>query len=331
MNRVMIIAEAGVNHNGDLDTAKRLVDAASKAGANAVKFQTYRTELLAVRDAIKAEYQYRNTGKNLSQYEMLKELELSYDSFKELSLYCASRNIMFLSSPFDETSMEYLDQLGVEIIKIPSGEITNYGYLKKAASLQKPIILSTGMSTMEETREALDLLDEGGQDITLLHCTSAYPTPMEEVNLNAMSHMKQVFSRNVGYSDHTMGIEVAIAAAALGACVIEKHMTLDKTMPGPDHRLSLEPTEFKLMVDSIRNIEMALGNGYKEPSKEECKNRDRVRKFLVASRDIKKGELFTVNNLCAKRCSPGISPMRLKDLLGTPSDRDYKMDERILT
>lgn len=331
MNRVMIIAEAGVNHNGDLDTAKGLVDAAREAGADAVKFQTYRTELLAVRDAIKAEYQYRNTGKNLSQYEMLKELELSYDSFKELSLYCTSRNIMFLSSPFDETSMEYLDQLGVEIIKIPSGEITNYGYLKKAASLQKPIILSTGMSTMEEIGEALNLLDESGQDITLLHCTSAYPTPMEEVNLNAMSHMKQVFSRNVGYSDHTMGIEVAIAAAALGACVIEKHMTLDKTMPGPDHRLSLEPTEFKLMVDSIRNIEMALGNGYKEPSKEECKNRDRVRKFLVASRDIKKGELFTVNNLCAKRCSPGISPMRLKDLLGTPSDRDYKMDERILT
>lgn len=289
MNRVMIIAEAGVNHNGDLNTAKRLVDAAREAGADAVKFQTYRTEFLAVRDAIKAEYQYRNTGNSLSQYEMLKELELSYDSFKELSLYCASRSIMFLSSPFDETSMEYLDQLGVGIIKIPSGEITNYVYLKKAASLQKPIILSTGMSTMEEIKEALELLDEGGQDITLLHCTSAYPTPMEEVNLNAMSHMKQVFSRNVGYSDHTMGIEVAIAAAALGACVIEKHMTLDKTMPGPDHRLSLEPEEFKLMTDSIRNIEIALGNGHKEPSKEEFKNRDRVRKFLVASRDIKKG------------------------------------------
>lgn len=330
MNRVMIIAEAGVNHNGDLDTAKRLVDAAREAGADAVKFQTYHTELLAVRDAIKADYQYRNTGNSLSQYEMLKELELSYDSFKEISLYCTSRNIMFLSSPFDETSMEYLDQLGVGIIKIPSGEITNYGYLRKAASLQKPIILSTGMSTMEEIGEALDLLDEGGQDITLLHCTSAYPTPMGEVNLNAMSHMKQVFSRSIGYSDHTMGIEVAIAAAALGACVIEKHMTLDKTMPGPDHRLSLEPKEFRLMTDSIRNIEIALGNGYKEPSKEECKNRDRVRKFLVASRDIKKGELFTVDNLCAKRCSPGISPMRLKTLLGTPSDRDYKMDERIL-
>lgn len=330
MNKVMIIAEAGVNHNGDLHTAKRLVDAAREAGADAVKFQTYRTELLAVRDAIKAEYQYRNTGKNLSQYEMLKELELSYDSFKELSLYCTFRNIMFLSSPFDETSMEYLDQLGVEMIKIPSGEITNYGYLKKAASLQKPIILSTGMSTMEEIGEALNLLDESGQDITLLHCTSAYPTPMEEVNLNAMSHMRQVFSRNIGYSDHTMGIEVAIAAAALGACVIEKHMTLDKTMPGPDHRLSLEPEEFRLMTDSIRNIELALGNGYKEPSKEECKNRDRVRKFLVASRDIKKGEPFTMDNLCAKRCSPGISPMRLKALLGTPSDRDYKMDERII-
>lgn len=329
MKRIMIIAEAGVNHNGNLDTAKRLVDAASAAGADAVKFQTYRTELLAVPGAKKADYQQQNTGKNLSQYEMLKELELSYDNFKELSLYCIFRNIMFLSSPFDETSMDYLDRLGMEIIKIPSGEITNYGYLKKAASLQKTIILSTGMSTIGEIQEALKLLDEGGQEIILLHCTSAYPAPMEEVNLNAMAHMKQVFSRRIGYSDHTMGIEVAVAAAALGACVIEKHLTLDKTMPGPDHRLSLEPAEFKLMVDSIRNIEMALGSGHKEPSKEELKNRDFVRKFLVASRDIKKGETFTTDNLCAKRCFPGISPMRLKTILGTPSDRDYKIDERI--
>lgn len=329
MNRVMIIAEAGVNHNGDFNTAKKLIDAASKAGADAVKFQTYRTDLLAARSAKKADYQYQNTGKNLSQYEMLKELELSYEDFKELFLYCTNQNIMFLSSPFDETSMEYLDQLGVTMIKIPSGEITNYGYLKKAASLKKPIILSTGMSTMSEIQEALNLLDEGGQEITLLHCSSAYPTPMEDVNLNAMAHLKYAFSKRVGYSDHTMGFEVAVAAAALGACVIEKHITLHKTMAGPDHKLSLEPDEFSLMTASIRNIEKAMGNGKKTPSKEELKNRDYVRKFLVAARDIKKGEPFTMENLCAKRCSPGISPMKLTSILGTPSNRDYLTDERI--
>lgn len=331
MSRVMIIAEAGVNHNGDLNTAKRLIDAAKEAGADAVKFQTYRAELLAAPSAKKADYQYENTGKNRSQYEMLKELELSYDNFKELFTYCNDQNIPFLSSPFDEISMEYLDHLGVEIIKIPSGEITNYRYLKKAASLKKPIILSTGMSTIKEIQGALDLLDEGGQEITLLHCSSAYPTPMEDVNLNAMFHLKKAFKRKVGYSDHTMGIEVAVAATALGACVIEKHITLDKTMTGPDHKLSLEPKEFKLMSDSIRNIETAMGNGKKAPSPQELKNRDHVRKFLVAAQDINKGDLFTMDNLCAKRCSPGISPMRLAAIVGTPSNRDYKTNERIET
>ncbi len=331
MSRVMIIAEAGVNHNGDLNTAKRLIDAAKEAGADAVKFQTYCADLLAAPSAKKADYQYENTGKNRSQYEMLKELELSYDSFKELFTYCNDQNIRFLSSPFDEISMEYLDHLGVEIIKIPSGEITNYRYLKKAASLKKPIILSTGMSTVEEIQEALNLLDEGGQEITLLHCSSAYPTPMEDVNLNAMFHLKKAFKRRVGYSDHTMGVEVAVAATALGACVIEKHITLDRTMTGPDHKLSLEPNEFKLMVDSIRNIETAMGDGRKAPSTQELKNRDYVRKFLVAAQDIKKGDLFTMDNLCSKRCSPGISPMRLASIVGTPSNRDYKADERIET
>lgn len=329
MSRVMIIAEAGVNHNGDLNTAKRLIDGAKEAGADAVKFQTYRANLLAAPSAKKADYQFKNTGKNRSQYEMLKELELSYDNFKELFAYCNDQNIRFLSSPFDEISMEYLDHLGVEIIKIPSGEITNYRYLKKAAALKKPIILSTGMSTIDEIKEALNLLDEGGQEITLLHCSSAYPTPMEDVNLNAMFHLKKAFQKKVGYSDHTMGIEVAVAATALGACVIEKHITLDKTMAGPDHKLSLEPKEFKLMVNSIRNIETAMGTGRKTPSTEELNNRDYVRKFLVAAKEIKKGDLFTMDNLCAKRCSPGISPMRLVSMVGTPSNRDYKTDERI--
>jgi len=329
MNKIMIIAEAGVNHNGDLDIARQLVDAAWAAGADAVKFQTFRAKLLAAPSAKKAEYQFQNTGNNNSQYEMLKDLELSWNDFKVLSQYCAFRGIQFLSSPFDEESMEYLDSLGMEIIKIPSGEITNYCYLKKAASLKKPIILSTGMSSPEEIREALSLLDTEGQDITLLHCSSIYPTPLEAVNLNAMITIRESFHKKTGYSDHTAGIEVAVAAAALGACVIEKHMTLDKTMPGPDHRMSLEPDEFKQMADNIRNIEKAMGSGIKAPAGEELKNRDHVRKFLVAARDIQTGEPFTLENLCAKRCSPGISPMKLPQILGTCADRDYRKDDKI--
>ncbi|MDK2967542.1 MULTISPECIES: N-acetylneuraminate synthase [Lacrimispora] len=329
MNKIMIIAEAGVNHNGSLDIARQLVDAAWAAGADAVKFQTYRAELLALPSARKADYQSHNTGKNSSQYEMLKDLELSQTDFKFLCQYCAYRGIQFLSSPFDEESMEYLDRLGMEIIKIPSGEITDYRYLKKAAELKKPVILSTGMSSPKEIRQALDLLDEGGQDITLLHCSSIYPTSMEDVNLNAMITLRETFHRKTGYSDHTAGIEVAVAAAALGACVIEKHMTLDKTMPGPDHRASLEPDEFKHMTDSVRNIEKAMGSGIKAPAEEELKNRDHVRKFLVAAKDIKMGEPFTMENLCARRCSPGISPMALPRILGTPADRDYRKDDKI--
>ncbi|WP_312447020.1 N-acetylneuraminate synthase [Lacrimispora sp.] len=329
MSNVMIIAEAGVNHNGDLNIAKQLVDAASVIGADAIKFQTFRAKHLAVPDARKADYQIENTGQTMSQYEMLKSLELSWQEFEELFQYCSFRRIQFLSSPFDEESILFLDRLGVDLIKIPSGEITNYGYLKKIASLKKRVILSTGMSNEEEVGEALEILEEGGQEIILLHCSSSYPALMQDVNLNAMDTLRRRFQKQVGYSDHTPGIEVAIAAAALGACVIEKHMTLDKTMPGPDHKASLEPDEFQQMVDSIRNIELALGDGVKKPTQAELKNRDYVRKYLVASREIKKGEPFTLQNLCAKRCGYGISPMEMHSLLGRAAQRNYLKDERI--
>ncbi|HCD42798.1 MAG TPA: N-acetylneuraminate synthase [Lachnoclostridium sp.] len=329
MSKVMIIAEAGVNHNGDLNIAKQLVDAASVIGADAIKFQTFRAKHLAVPDARKADYQIENTGQTMSQYEMLKSLELSWQEFEELFQYCSFRRIQFLSSPFDEESILFLDRLGVDLIKIPSGEITNYGYLKKIASLKKRVILSTGMSNEEEVGEALEILEEGGQEIILLHCSSSYPALMQDVNLNAMDTLKRRFQKQVGYSDHTPGIEVAIAAAALGACVIEKHMTLDKTMPGPDHKASLEPDEFQQMVDSIRNIELALGDGVKKPTQAELKNRDYVRKYLVASREIKKGEPFTLQNLCARRCGYGISPMEMHSLLGRAAQRNYLKDERI--
>lgn len=329
MSKVMIIAEAGVNHNGDITIAKQLIDAASITGADAIKFQTFKTNLLVVPDARKADYQIENTGHAMSQYEMLKSLELSWQAFEELVQYCAFRQITFLSSPFDEESLLFLDRLGVEPIKIPSGEITNYGYLKKIASLKRKVILSTGMSTEDEVGEALEILESSGKEIILLHCSSAYPTMMLDVNLNAMDTLKRRFHKRVGYSDHTPGIEVAIAAAALGACVIEKHMTLDKTMPGPDHKASLEPDEFKHMVDSVRNIELALGDGVKRPTEAELRNRDHVRKYLVASREIRQGEAFTLNNLCAKRCGYGISPMKIHSLLGKTAQRNYEKDERI--
>lgn len=329
MNNVTIIAEAGVNHNGDLNTAKRLVDAAASAGADAVKFQTFQAARLAVPYVQKTGYQMKKTGSSLSQLEMLKELELSWRDFEELFHYCSTKEIKFLSSPFDEESIDFLGRLGLDTIKIPSGEITNYSYLKKLAGLKKSVILSTGMATLEEIGEALEILDKNSVEIILLHCSSAYPTPMEDVNLTAMNSLKQIFHKKVGYSDHTHGIEVPIAAAALGACVIEKHLTLDKSMAGPDHKTSLDPREFQQMVHGIRNIEMALGDGVKRPTEAELKNRDYVRKYLVAARDIKKGEAFSFENLCAKRCGLGITPMKLKDLLGKPAQRDYKKDERI--
>lgn len=329
MNKVMIIAEAGVNHNGNLGTAIQLIDAASYTGADAIKFQTYRTDSLAAPEAKKAEYQRKNTGNSLSQYNMLKELELSQKDFQELYRYCLARHITFLSSPFDEESVDFLDKLGVDTIKIPSGEITNYRYLNKIATLNKKIILSTGMATVEEIGEALEVLNKNAGEILLLHCSSTYPTPMQDVNLNAMCTLRQMFHKKTGYSDHTLGIEVPIAAAALGACVIEKHFTLDRTMAGPDHKISLEPDEFKRMVDSVRNIEQALGDGVKKPTEAELKNRDYVRKYLVAAKEIRQGEVFTQDNLCAKRCGYGITPMRLNSMLGKTSGRNYKKDERI--
>ena len=325
----MIIAEVGVNHNGDLNTAKRLIDVASNIGADAIKFQTFKTECLAVHNAKKAEYQIQHTNNSMSQFEMLKGLELSWRDFKELFIYASIKNIKFISSPFDEESIDFLVELGVDTIKIPSGEITNYNYLKKIAALNKQIILSTGMATVEEIDEALEVLNKNAQELILLHCISTYPTPMQDVNLNAMCTLKRIFNKQVGYSDHTLGIEASIAAAALGACVIEKHITLDKTMPGPDHKMSLEPDEFKQLVNGVRNIEQALGDGIKKPTEAELKNRDYVRKYLVAAKEIKKSEAFTQDNLCAKRCGYGITPMKLNSMLGKLAGRNYKKDERI--
>lgn len=325
----MIIAEAGVNHNGDINLAKKMVDAASEAGADAIKFQTFKTQYLVVQTAKKAKYQILNTGNNSSQFEMLRELELDQSSFKELFQYCIGKNIKFISSPFDLESVDFLNAIGLDTFKIPSGEITNYLYLKKIATLNRKIILSTGMATVDEIKEALDILKENTENIILLHCTSAYPASMQEVNLKAMCTMKQIFHKEVGYSDHTLGIEVAVAAVALGACVIEKHFTLDRYLPGPDHTMSLEPNEFKKLVESIRNIEQALGDGIKKPTVTELINREFVRKSLVAAKVIRQGEVFSEDNLCAKRPGNGISPMQLNRLVGCNAKRNYEKDERI--
>ena len=329
LGKVMIIAEAGVNHNGNINLAKKMVDVASEAGADAIKFQTFRTEYLAVQTAKKAEYQILNTGNNSSQFEMLKELELNEASFKELFEYCIVKNIKFISSPFDLESIEFLDELGLDTFKIPSGEITNYLYLKKIATLNRKIILSTGMATLDEIKDALEILKENSEKLILLHCTSSYPTSMQDVNLKAMCTMKRIFNKEVGYSDHTLGVEVAVAAVALGAGVIEKHFTLDRSLPGPDHRMSLEPNEFKKLVEAIRNIEQALGDGIKKPSTTELVNREFVRKSIVAARVIRQGEIFSDNNLCAKRPGNGVSPMRLNSFLGCSAKRSYEKDERI--
>ncbi|MFA9376161.1 MAG: N-acetylneuraminate synthase [Lachnotalea sp.] len=329
MSKVLMIAEAGINHNGDFNIAKQLVDAAKDAGADAIKFQTYKTENLAVRTAKKADYQVLHTKNNSSQYEMLKELELDQFAFLQLSQYCKMRNIQFMSSPFDMESIDFLDKLEVDTIKIPSGEITNYLYLKKIATLNKQIILSTGMATMDEIAEALSVIQVNNKKIILLHCTSSYPTVMKDVNLKAMGTLKRIFNKEVGYSDHTLGIEASIAAVALGAVVIEKHFTLDHALPGPDHKMSLEPKKLKQLVDSIRNIEQALGDGVKKPTTTELKNREFVRKSLVAARSIKQGEAFTENNLTAKRAGVGISPMKIKNLIGRNAKNSYEVDERI--
>lgn len=330
MKKTFIIAEVGVNHNGDIDIAKKLIDVAVEAKADAVKFQTFRTEKLVKKDAKKAEYQKARTQIEESQFDMLKKLELDEQTHKILIEYCKQKNIMFLSTAFDLESIDLLNNLNIEIFKIPSGEITNYPYLKKIGSLRKKVILSTGMSTINEIRDAINVLQENGtKDISVLHCNTEYPTPMEDVNLNAMNTIKNELNIEVGYSDHTLGIEVPIAAVAMGATIIEKHFTLDKNMEGPDHKASLDSDELKSMVEGIRNIELALGSSNKKVSKTEMKNLNIVRKSIVANKNIKKGDIFTEENLTCKRPGNGISPMKWINVLGQRAIKDFQKDEMI--
>ena len=331
-NRVFIIAEAGVNHNGDINLAKKLIDVAAKAGADAVKFQTFKTQNLVSKNAQKASYQKETTDKNESQFEMIKKLELDENTHKELIAYCKQKNITFLSTPFDSDSIKLLDELGLSTFKIPSGEITNLPYLRQIGGLNKKIILSTGMANLGEVEAAVEVLVKSGtkrENISLLHANTQYPTPMEDVNLKAMITLKNAFGLEVGYSDHTLGIEVDIAAVAMGAKIIEKHFTLDKSLPGPDHKASLEPDELAAMVRAIRNIELALGDGLKHFSKSESENIKIARKSIVAKRDIKKGEIFSEQNICVKRPGDGLNPMRWDEVIGQISQKDYKQDELI--
>ena len=334
MSKVLIIAEAGVNHNGNLDYAFKLIDAAVDAGVDYVKFQTFKSENLVAKSAKKADYQIQNTGNSSdSQYEMLKKLELSHDDHQELIDYCKQKNIQFFSTAFDLESLAYLKVIGLDLVKIPSGEITNLPYLRKAAQHFKKVILSTGMCTMEDIEAAINVfLNEGvsKDDITILHCNTEYPTPMKDVNLKAMLSIQQAFGTKIGYSDHTLGIEVPVAAVALGASVIEKHFTLDKTMEGPDHAASLEPNQLKEMVKAIRNIEQAIsGDGRKKPSDSEMKNIEIARKSIVASKPISIGEVFTEDNITIKRPGTGISPMKWDEVLGKKANRFYQGDELI--
>ncbi|MEO5335305.1 MAG: N-acetylneuraminate synthase [Magnetospirillum sp. WYHS-4] len=342
---VFVIAEAGVNHNGDLALALDLVEAAAQAGADAVKFQIFKAAALATAAAPKAGYQRRTTAGAESQVEMLRGLELGEDDFRVLAERCSERGIRFLASPFDEASLDFLVQeLDVPVLKLPSGEITNGPFLVRAAQSGRPIILSTGMSTLDEVRDALGLLawGYGGKKgpvpedlailrdrITLLHCTSEYPAPFQDVNLRAMDTMRAAFGLPVGFSDHTPGIAAALAATALGATVVEKHFTLDRGLPGPDHRASLEPGELAAMVEGIRQVEAALGDGVKTPRSSELETRAVARRSLVAIRPIRKGEALTADNLGAKRPGGGLSPMRFWDLEGRPASRDYGLDEPI--
>ena len=330
MSKVYIIAEAGVNHNGSLDIAKKLVDEAKKSGADCIKFQTFIAENIISKNAKQAKYQTKNIGKEQSQLEMIKKLELSFEDFKQLNNYCIEKNIDFLSTAFDLESIDFLESLGMNTWKIPSGEITNLPYLIKIAKLKKKVILSTGMSTMQEIEDAVNIFKEyGTTDITILHCTTQYPTLFEDVNLNAMLSIKEKFGYDVGYSDHTKGIEVPIAAVALGATVIEKHFTLDNNMIGPDHKASLQPDELKKMVESIRNIELSLGDGRKVVANSEKENMSIARKSIVAKKSIRKGQLLSEENITVKRPGDGISPMRWFDILGTVAIRDFEEDELI--
>ena len=331
-SRTLIIAEAGVNHNGDLELAKKLIDAAAEAGADLVKFQTFNADRLVASTARKAAYQIQATDSRESQHEMLRRLELTEDMHKELIAHCAARDIGFFSTGFDIKSVDLLMSFGQNHFKIPSGEITNLPYLRHIGHLGRPVILSTGMAIMEEIGSALQILENSGtpkKSITVLHCTTEYPTPMPEVNLRAMISVRDNFGVKVGFSDHTLGIEVAIAAVAMGATLIEKHFTLDRQMPGPDHKASLEPSELKSMVTAIRNIEVALGDGVKRPTPSETKNIAVVRKSIIASKSIQLGEVFTTKNLTTKRPGTGISPMRFDEVLGKKARRNFAEDDLI--
>lgn len=326
---VFIIAEAGVNHNGSYKLACKLVDAAKGAGVDCIKFQTFKSNNLVSNSAQKAEYQKVTTGEG-SQFDMLKKLELSFQEFLDLKNYCDKVGIRFLSTPFDFDSIEFLNSVDMPFWKIPSGEVTNYPYLVALAKTGKPVVMSTGMCDMTEIGEAINVLRENGTtDIKLLHCNTEYPTPFEDVNLCAMQTIRDVFGLEVGYSDHTKGIEVPIAAVALGATMIEKHFTLDRGMEGPDHKASLEPSELASMVSSIRNIEKALGNADKTPSPSEKRNIIVARKSIVAAKNIKEGEILTAEKITVKRPGIGISPMKWNDVLGTRAVRDFEEDELI--
>jgi N,N'-diacetyllegionaminate synthase len=330
--KTMIIAEAGVNHNGDMDLAHRLVDAAADAGADIVKFQTFSADRLVTADARKAEYQREGTAADESQYAMIKRLELSRPAHIELIERCRSRGIAFFSTAFDEQSVDLLVDLGLEWFKVASGEITNLPLLRRIGREGKPVILSTGMATLGDIESAMAVLENAGtrrDRITVLHCNTEYPTPMADVNLRAMLSIGDAFGVRIGYSDHTPGTEVAIAAVALGASIIEKHFTLDRTLPGPDHKASLEPTELKAMVQAIRNIEQALGDGIKRPTASESKNIAVARKSLVAARAIRAGEIFDATNLGVKRPGTGVSPMLWDEVIGRKAPRDFAADELI--
>ncbi len=329
---VFIIAEAGVNHNGSVELACELIDVASESGADAVKFQTFKAENLVSKNAEKAEYQKQTTDASESQFDMIKRLELDIDAHKKLIDYCQEKDIMFLSTPFDHESIDLLNELQLQIFKIPSGEITNLPYLRHIGLLNKKVFLSTGMSNLQEVGDALTVLINSGtlkENITVLHANTMYPTPMEDVNLNAMLTIQKEFAVAVGYSDHTLGIEVDIAAVAIGASVIEKHFTLDKAMDGPDHKASLEPDELKAMVSAIRNIEKALGGYEKKPSPSESINIDIARKSIVANQIIKKGELLSKKNITIKRPGAGINPMKWDVVIDTIAIRDFLENENI--
>ena len=332
MHQTFIIAEAGVNHNGSIELAFKLIDAAVESGADAVKFQTFKAENLVSKNTQKAEYQKQTTNPLESQLDMLKKLELDVDVHKKLIKYCNAKGILFLSSPFDHDSIDLLNELGIEVFKIPSGEITNLPYLRRIGSLAKQVILSTGMSTLKEVGDALAILVDSGtkkENITVLHANTMYPTPMEDVNLNAMKTIKKEFDVAVGYSDHTLGIEVDIAAVAMGASIVEKHFTIDKAKEGPDHKASLEPEELRAMVIAIRNVEKALGDGIKIPSGSEKPNIVVARKSILASQKIKKGDTLTEENIIVKRPGNGISPMKWDEVIGLVAAKDYQVDDKI--